>query len=84
MGELLRKPDPVKAHKFVDHNLVYFLKKPYICHVNQLSMERTFIFGVSVSGDNFTDRIEETRRLIQNFISSETPFISGISRQKTG
>lgn len=30
-------------------------------------MSRTFMFGVSVSGENFTDRVEETRRIKANF-----------------
>ena len=30
-------------------------------------IERSFIYGVSVSGDNFTDREKETRRLKANF-----------------
>ena len=45
-------------------------------------MERTFIFGVSVSGDNFTDRIEETRRLIQNFENGLNTIL--ISPRRTG
>ena len=28
---------------------------------------KPFIFGVATSGDNFTDRKEETKRLLQNF-----------------
>ena len=58
------------------------LKKAYICHVNQLYMERTFIFGVSVSGDNFTDRIEETRHLTQNFENGLNTIL--ISPRRTG
>ena len=30
-------------------------------------MERAFIYGMSVEGDNFTDRVKETRRLKMNF-----------------
>ncbi len=30
-------------------------------------MDKTFIFGVSVTGDNFTDRVKETQRLKMNF-----------------
>lgn len=30
-------------------------------------MKKSFIYGVSVSGDNFTDRVEETRRLTMDF-----------------
>ena len=30
-------------------------------------INKSFIYGVSVSGDNFTDRIKETRRLKMNF-----------------
>lgn len=30
-------------------------------------MKKSFIYGVSVSGDNFTDRMEETRRLAMDF-----------------
>ena len=30
-------------------------------------MKKSFIYGVSVSGENFTDRVEETRRLALDF-----------------
>ena len=30
-------------------------------------MEKTFVFGVSVEGDNFTDRTQETKRIRSNF-----------------
>ena len=30
-------------------------------------MKKAFIYGVSVSGENFTDRVEETRRLTMDF-----------------
>ncbi len=30
-------------------------------------MERAFVYGISVEGDNFTDRIKETKRLKLNF-----------------
>ena len=30
-------------------------------------MKKSFIYGVSVSGENFTDRVEETRRLTMDF-----------------
>ena len=45
-------------------------------------MERTFIFGVSVSGDNFTDRIEETKHLTQNFANGLNTIL--ISPRRTG
>lgn len=32
-------------------------------------MDKAFIFGVSVSGENFTDRVKETRRIKTNFES---------------
>lgn len=34
-----------------------------------INMDKAFIFGVSVSGDNFTDRIKETQRIKMNFES---------------
>lgn len=30
-------------------------------------MEKTFVYGMAVSGDNFTDRINETKRIRSNF-----------------
>lgn len=30
-------------------------------------MKKAFIYGVSVAGDNFTDRVKETRRLKMDF-----------------
>ena len=28
---------------------------------------KPFVFGVATSGDNFTDRVKETERLVSNF-----------------
>ena len=33
----------------------------------KISMEKPFVFGVATSGDNFTDREQETQRLLLNF-----------------
>ena len=30
-------------------------------------MEKTFVYGMAVSGDNFTDRVKETKRIVSNF-----------------
>lgn len=30
-------------------------------------MEKAFVYGMSVGGDNFTDRIEETKRIKLDF-----------------
>ena len=30
-------------------------------------MEKAFVYGMSVSGNNFTDRIEETKRIKADF-----------------
>ena len=30
-------------------------------------INKTFVYGVSVAGNNFTDRVKETRRLKMNF-----------------
>ena len=38
-------------------------------------MEKVFSFGIPVSGDSFTDREEETRRLVANFKYGINTFI---------
>ena len=32
-------------------------------------MEKPFVYGVAVSGENFTDRKKETKRLKMNFVA---------------
>ena len=55
------------VHKFVDHKFVYQYFFFYLC--NQINlfveaiMDRAFVYGMSVEGDNFTDRVKETKRL---------------------
>lgn len=50
------------VHKIV--NLSFFL---YICPQTGKIMRRAFIYGVSVDGENFTDRVRETKRLKLDF-----------------
>lgn len=47
------------------HNLVNFQFFAYLCIRNQakITMEKAFVYGMSVAGNNFTDRIEETKRI---------------------
>ena len=45
-------------------------------------MEKAFVFGVSVSGENFTDRENETRRLRMNFENGLNTIL--ISPRRTG
>lgn len=40
----------------------------YIC-VKIKFMDKPFVYGIAVSGDNFTDRKKETKRLKMNFES---------------
>ena len=52
-------------------------KMLYICVVYILDvMEKVFMFGTATSGINFTDREEETARLVRNF-SNQTSGFSG-------
>lgn len=50
------------VHKFV--NLTISL---YLCPTKAKSMDKAFVYGKSVGGDNFTDRVKETRRLKLDF-----------------
>ena len=50
------------VHKFVYH--ILFL---YICAQNQAIMNKAFVYGMSVEGENFTDRVKETKRLKLDF-----------------
>lgn len=46
------------------HKPVYQKYYAYLCTENNLfAMEKAFVYGVSVEGDNFTDRVKETQRL---------------------
>lgn len=45
-------------------------------------IERPFVYGISVSGDNFTDRVKETQRLKINFESGQNVIL--ISPRRMG
>ena len=55
------------VHTFVVHKFVYHKKRCIFVAENQFGMEKTFVYGVSVDGDNFTDRETETKRLQLDF-----------------
>lgn len=58
------------VYKFVDHNYVYQCFYIYICIRKPLYMaimNRAFVYGMSVEGENFTDRVKETKRLKLDF-----------------
>ena len=58
------------VHYFVVHKLVYQRGKSVFLqrHTKQNRvMKKSFIYGVAVEGDNFTDREKETKRLKQDF-----------------
>lgn len=59
----------IKVHKFVVHKLVNFVFFHYICTqiAKKSTMEKAFVYGMSVKGNNFTDRIEETKRIKADF-----------------
>lgn len=67
------------VHKFVDHKFVYQYFFFYLC--NQINlfveaiMDRAFVYGMSVVGDNFTDRVKETKRLKLIDITKEGVFL---------
>ena len=55
------------VHKIVVHKFVYFSFFAYICtQKNRIDMEKAFVYGMSVEGENFTDRVKETKRLKMN------------------
>lgn len=58
------------VYNFVVHKLVYQYFFLYICtrlQYNETIMERAFVYGMSVEGENFTDRVQETKRLKLDF-----------------
>lgn len=57
------------VHKFVVHKFVYQCFFVYLCAqiVKKRLMRRAFVYGISVEGENFTDRVKETKRLKLNF-----------------
>ena len=58
----------MSVHKIVDHKLVYFVFFVYICTRKEIYyMEKAFVYGMSVEGENFTDRVNETKRLKMDF-----------------
>lgn len=58
----------VKVHKVVDHNFVNFVFSINFAIVIMMKvMEKAFVYGMSVGGNNFTDRIEETKRIRLDF-----------------
>ena len=58
-----------KVHKLVVHNIVNFAEKCLYSPSNQNVMYKPFVYGTSVSGENFTDRVNETTRIKKNFSS---------------
>lgn len=58
----------VKVHKVVIHNFVNFVFFINFAIVIMMKvMEKAFVYGMSVGGNNFTDRIEETKRIRLDF-----------------
>jgi len=56
------------VHKIVVHKLVYQYFFVYICtQIKEATMEKAFVYGMSVEGENFTDRVKETKRLKMDF-----------------
>ena len=55
------------VHNFVVHKFVYHTLFSYICAQNQKVMNKAFVYGMSVEGENFTDRVKETKRLKLDF-----------------
>ena len=51
------------------HNLVNFHFLFIFASVikQKITMEKAFVYGMSVAGNNFTDRIEETKRIKADF-----------------
>lgn len=51
------------------HNLVNFHFLLIFASVikQKITMEKAFVYGMSVAGNNFTDRIEETKRIKADF-----------------
>jgi hypothetical protein len=43
------------------------MKDYYLCRQNEINMENPFVFGAATSGKWFTDRKEDTQRLLANF-----------------
>jgi len=45
----------------VVHKIVYFIIIVYICTRKDVyDMEKAFVYGMSVEGDNFTDRVNDS------------------------
>ena len=45
-------------------------------------MKKSFVYGVAVDGENFTDRVDESRRLIRNFENGQNVIL--ISPRRMG
>lgn len=46
------------------------------------AINRPFVYGISVSGDNFTDRVKDTQRLKMNFENGQNVIL--ISPRRMG
>ncbi len=57
---------------------IFATRKRYILH----TMKKTFVYGVAVGGDNFTDRVKETARLLQDFENGQNVVL--ISQRRMG
>ena len=75
------------VHNFVVHKFVYQGFFVYICTLqpfNKAIMNRAFVYGMSVEGENFTDRVKETKRLkldFENGLQSLLAQCSGLFEQ---
>lgn len=59
-----------QVHNFVVHKVVNFRIKVVSLQTKRLFFDmkkRAFIYSVAVDGNNFTDRVAETRRLKNDF-----------------
>ena len=74
-----------QVHNFVDHKVVNFRIKVVSLQTKRLFFDmkkRAFIYGVAVDGNNFTDRVAETRRLKNDFENGQNVIL--ISNRRIG
>lgn len=73
----------IRVHHAVVHYLVYLI---LYCKSNEYTMikamNKSFVYGISVKGNNFTDRVKETQRLKMNFENGQNVIL--ISPRRMG
>lgn len=67
----------------MDHKVVNYQKKSLSLQskkIDDMALKKAFVYGVAVEGENFTDRVSETKRLKQDFENGQNIVLFSLRR----